>query len=169
MALAIVLSTPRLTFAPFVASDLDDLLRLHRDQEVQAFMGGAWDRAAVEARLDAYAAEHALRGYSKWKVCLQDGTFAGRAGLSWWEPTAEVELGFVFRRELWGVGLAVEAARALCDWGFSNLQIDHLIGFTHPENLSAQRVMLRVGMARLADQDFGFGEPSAVFRLDRAP
>jgi RimJ/RimL family protein N-acetyltransferase len=56
------------------------------------------------------------------------------------------EIGYHLRRNLWGQGLATEAAIACRGWGFANLSVDRLISLIRPENVPSQRVAERNGM-----------------------
>ena len=57
------------------------------------------------------------------------------------------EIGYHLRRDLWGQGLATEAAIACRDWAFAHLQSGRLISLIRPENLPSRRVAERVGMS----------------------
>lgn len=162
-----VLETARMVLRPFTAADFDLLAELHRDPEVGRYMGGVWDDAKVEAVLADFVAEHAERGHSKWCVHTREGVFVGRAGVSLWRATGEIELGYAFRPEFWGQGLATEAARAVAEWAFAHTEAAYLIAFTDPKNFGSQRVLERIGMTRLDDRDMGFDQPSAFFRMER--
>jgi ribosomal-protein-alanine N-acetyltransferase len=168
-----VLETERLVFEPFTAEDLPLIIELHSDPEVQRYMGGEWSDGDMRDTLARFLREQSALGHTKWKASLRDGTFVGRAGVSPFprapDPAAapERELGYCFKRAWWGMGLATEAAGAIRDWFFANTGHDHLIGFTDPENLASQRVLVKIGMAPLGLQDMGFAEPSALFRIDR--
>jgi len=162
-----VLETTRLMFRPFTARDFDLLAELHRDPEVGRYMEGVWSDAKIAESLSRFADEHATRGHSKWAAFTRDGEFVGRAGVSLWPATGELELGYAFAHRFWGQGLATEAARAVADWTFANTGVGHLIAFTHPQNYGSQRVLERIGMVREPDRDMGFGEPSAYFRMER--
>jgi len=162
-----ILATARLTFRPFTPADRALLEDLHRDPEVGRYMGGVWTDERIAEALDRFVAEHALFGHAKWAAHLHDGTFAGRAGVSVWEPTGELELGYVLKPEFWGQGLATEAARAVADWAFANTDADHIIAFTDPQNFGSQRVLERIGMTRLADRDMGYAGLSAYFEMRR--
>lgn len=162
-----ILETPRLVFRPFTLADFELLAGLHRDPEVGRYMGGVWTDARIAEALDRFVAEQAARGHSKWAAFTRDGAFVGRAGVSLWPATGELELGYSLAPEVWGQGLATEAARAVADWAFANTDVGHLIAFTDLQNHGSLRVLERIGMARQADQDMGFGGLSAVFRLDR--
>lgn len=162
-----VLETERLLFHPFTPDDFGLLAGLHSDPEVQRYIGGMWTREVIQRRLDQYVAEHAASGVSNWKAYLRDGTFVGRAGISWWEPEGAYELGYSFLRAAWGRGLASEAARGLVDWFWRSTPHDVLIGFADVENLASRRVLEKVGMRWLGDKDMGFGGLSSLYRLER--
>jgi [ribosomal protein S5]-alanine N-acetyltransferase len=161
-----ILTTARMSIRPFTRDDLGLIAELHRDPEVGRYMGGIWSDDEMAAALDRFVTEHATRGHSKWAVFTTGGAFVGRAGISRWPATGELELGYAFRPEYWGQGLATEAARAIADWTFANTGVDHIIAFTHPQNYGSQRVLERIGMVRIApDRDMGFEEPSAYFEM----
>jgi ribosomal-protein-alanine N-acetyltransferase len=162
-----ILTTARLTFRPFTRADLSLLADLHRDPEVGRYMGGVWPDARIAEALEGFMVDQDRCGHSKWAAHLHDGTFVGRAGISPWEPTGELELGYVLKPEYWGQGLATEAARAVADWTFANTAVDHIIAFTDPQNFGSQRVLERIGMKRLADRDMGFEGLSAYFEMQR--
>lgn len=162
-----ILETARLKFRPFTDRDFDLLAELHRDPEVGRYMEGVWSDAKIADSLSRFVTEHATRGHSKWAAFTRDGEFVGRAGVSLWPATGELELGYAFAHRFWGQGLATEAARAVAGWTFAKTDVGHLIAFTHARNFGSQRVLERIGMARLSDRDMGFGEPSAFFRMAR--
>ena len=166
----IVLTSRQLVFSPFVATDLDLLIALHSDPVVSRYLshdGQPWSREIVEAKLAGFIAEHAARGHSKWKVCLHDGTFVGRAGFAVWPPTGELEIGFTVRRDLWGQGYASECATALLDWVFDSIKVDHVIGFAHEANAASRHVLEKVGMTYMHTQLVS-STPTAFYRVERS-
>lgn len=166
-ARAPILVSERLIFHPFTEDDLPLLTELHSDPEVQRTLGGMWDAATIGQRLSRFVAEQTERGHSKWKVFTRHGEFVGRAGVSFFERTGELELGYTLARAFWGKGYATEAAAAVRDWTFETQRVDHIIGFTDLANLASQRVLERIGMRRMPDADLGHGSLSALYRLDR--
>ena len=168
-----ILETERLVFRPFTPDDLDLVTDLHSDPEVQRYLGGMWAPPEMQATLDRFVLSQATHDYSKWAVFLRDGTFVGRAGVSRFPALTDKgfggdrELGYTLKQAFWGSGIASEAAGAVRDWFWANTDETCLIGFTHPENLASQRVLVKTGMAPLGFHDLGFGEPSAVFRMMR--
>ena len=168
-----ILESERLVFEPFTADDLPLIVELHSDPDVQRYMGGKWSDEDMRDTLARFLSEQAALGHTKWKASLRDGTFVGRAGVSPFPRThdpagvPERELGYCFKKACWGQGFATEAATAVRDWFFAKTGHDHLIGFTDPENLASQRVLRKIGMRSLGLVDMGFGEPSALYRMER--
>jgi len=46
----------------------------------------------------------------------------------------------------WGQGLGTEAARAILDYGFDNLQLPRLVCVIDEENTASKRVAEKIGM-----------------------
>jgi RimJ/RimL family protein N-acetyltransferase len=51
-------------------------------------------------------------------------------------------------RSLWGQGLATEAAQALLDWSFLNLNLNKIFATCDIRNTGSWRVMEKLGMSR---------------------
>ena len=94
-------------------------------------------------------------GYTKWAVILRTtNQLIGRCGLDLLTDTNEIELGYVLGHNYWGKGYATEAARASLDYGFNQLKLKEIIGLTHPENHTSQRVLLKAGMKFRGDFEY---------------
>lgn len=65
----------------------------------------------------------------------------------WFAPRT-YEVGWIFHPEYYGQGYASEAARALCDYGFAELDLHRIIATCQPENPASYRVMEKIGMRR---------------------
>ena len=76
------------------------------------------------------------------------------------------EIGYHLRRDLWGQGLATEAAVACRDWGFEHLKAERLISLIRPENLSSRRVAERNGMTIWKEIEWR-GLPHCVYVVER--
>ena len=79
-----------------------------------------------------------------------------------------VEIGYHVRRDLWGQGLAPEAAGACRDYGFTRLQVDRLISLIRPENFPSRRVAEKNGMT-LWKTVLWRGLPHCVYAISRPP
>jgi [ribosomal protein S5]-alanine N-acetyltransferase len=169
-----VLATERLQFFRFTSADLPLIVELHSDPDVQRRLGGTWSPSFMQAKLEELIRDDVEVGYSKWKACLHDGTFVGRAGIQPFpregaDRGRTNELGYAFKTEFWGRGLATEAAAALISWFFANTPHDHLMAMTTPDHAASQHVLQKAGFRALGVQDVGLAEPHALFRIERGP
>jgi len=157
--MAIRLRTPRL------------LLREWRDEDVAPFGAMSADPALTEfllppdkdwvARARRRWGEH---GFGQFVVELPgEATFIGVVGLGDLHATAPaapaIEAAWRLARPYWGMGYAVEAARAAIDDGFFRLGLDEIVAITVVANRRSRRVMERLGMTRDPAEDFDFAHP----------
>lgn len=80
----------------------------------------------------------------------QSRALAGAIGLTVFSPENEAELGYWVGVPFWNQGFATEAAVAVIDYGFSQLQLDRIRGWHLVRNPQSGRVMLKAGMRREA-------------------
>jgi RimJ/RimL family protein N-acetyltransferase len=118
----------------------------------------------IDAALVRQRASQAENGYCFWAVeRREDGAMIGFCGL---KPGPEgtplhdlTEIGWRFRRDTWGQGLAREAAQASLDWAWANLDEHSDVGariwaMTVLGNSRSWGLMERLGMKRHPDLDF---------------
>jgi RimJ/RimL family protein N-acetyltransferase len=87
-----------------------------------------------------------LRGYGQWTVVERaTGEVIGRVGLWYPEGWPGVELGWIVRRERWGLGFATEAAHAALEWSWAHVDADHIISIIQPDNHRSIRVAEKIG------------------------
>jgi RimJ/RimL family protein N-acetyltransferase len=150
------LRTARLDLREFVASDLDDLLRLDSDPRVLKYINGGKSMSLpeIEATMRRVTGYYALYpGLGVWRASRRDnGDFVGWYCLKYCPPSADVEVGYRLLFEAWGQGLATEGARGLVDYGFGELGLAKIIGVTHPGNKASQHVLQKSGL-----RDAGWG------------
>lgn len=167
-----MIRTARLLLRPFTEDDAIRLHAIHADPEVHATLAGppppreefvpAW-----LARMRAHEAEHGFAILAA--VRRADGAMIGRAGLIRQEVGGawEMEVGYAFAREVWGQGLAAEAARASRDWGFAHLGVEQLVSIILPTNTRSIRVARANGMRAWKEAEFR-GFHVHVYRITRA-
>jgi RimJ/RimL family protein N-acetyltransferase len=97
------------------------------------------------------------RGWGLWAVDV-DGVFAGFTGLNVPNFSApfmpRTEIGWRFRREFWGRGLAYRAAREALRFGFESLKLEEIVSFTAATNIRSRRLMERLKFERDGSGDF---------------
>ena len=75
-----------------------------------------------------------------------------------------LEIGWRLRRDLWGQGLATEAAVRMAQFAFESLHASELIAITHPDNSASIRVMERLRM-KYRGLERWYGHPAATYCL----
>ena len=163
-----MIETERLLLRPLSASDLDDLVALHAEPEVSRFMGTV-DRQWLTDRLELDQRDWAERGHGLLAI-IDPVTqrFVGRTGLKYWTQFDETEVGWVLRREMWGRGLATEAARGCIKWGFDNLGAAYFTAMIRPDNARSIKVAERLKMTKLRS-DVLLDIPVLVYCKPRPP
>lgn len=145
-----ILETPRLILREFTLGDVDSLARVLSDAETMRFYPAPFDRVGVENWIARNIRRYTNDGFGLWASVLKlSGEVIGDCGLTMQsvDGVDEVEIGYHTRRDLWGQGLATEAARACRDFGFARLSVDRLVSIIRPENLASRRVAEKNGMA----------------------
>ncbi len=140
------LSTERLLLRPFRLSDIDDVLAYASDPEWPAFYSRPYDRGAAEYPV----ARGVLTSWDKealFAVVLQ-GRVIGLVDLDVDPKHQSAELGYDIARDMWGQGLAPEAATAVCDWGFREFELVKVWAWANARNRRSLRVMEKLGMTR---------------------
>ena len=144
-----ILETARLVLREFVPEDADALALVISDPETMCYYPTPYDRAGVEQWIERNRQRYTRDGVGLWAMVLKStGELIGDCGIIRQEIEGEFlyEIGYHLRRDLWGQGLATEAATACRNWGFAHLRVDRLISLIRPENLPSQRVAERNGM-----------------------
>ena len=65
-----------------------------------------------------------------------------------WRGQKSVELGYWLGKQYWGQGIATRAAKQLCDYAFSTLDINRICASALEANTGSWRVMEKLGMRR---------------------
>lgn len=149
--MAIILETKRLILRHQVIEDLDDLWALYCNPNITKYIPDA-PRSHAEAQEEL---EWHMHGHPKhpklglWAtIHKESGEFIGRCGLLPWtiEGQYEVEVAYTIAEKYWGQGLGTEAAQAILQYGFTELNLSRLICLIDPENIPSQRVAEKMGM-----------------------
>ncbi|MBX2802791.1 MAG: GNAT family N-acetyltransferase [Myxococcales bacterium] len=144
-----ILQTERLTIRRLTDGDVDALFTVYGDAEAMRWVDdgqpipfedcGRW----IEITLRNYA----TRGYGMFALELRHTPgVCGFMGLVHPGSQPDAELKYALRREVWGQGLATEAAAALLQYGTTTFGLTRIIATIAPQNLASRRVLLKVGM-----------------------
>lgn len=164
------LQSERLGFRHWCEADLPLALALWGDAEVTKWIGGPFTSEAVARRLAREIEQQNRTGLQYWPIFLLDsGEHVGCCGLrSYRTEEAIYEIGFHLRREFWGRGLAMEAARAVIGYAFSDLHASALFAGHNPNNEASRRLLLKLGFEYTHDEFYaptGLMHPSYLLRI----
>jgi RimJ/RimL family protein N-acetyltransferase len=146
-----ILETDRLILRHLILEDLDDLYELYCDAEVVRYIPDA--PKTLEETLKEL--KWHLNGHPKhpelglWAtIHKKTNRFIGRCGLLPWtlDGCEEVEVAYLISRQYWGQGLGTEAAQAVLEYGFEELNLSRLICLIDEENLTSKKVAEKIGM-----------------------
>lgn len=138
-------------------SDLDAYAAMNANPEVMRYFPSLLTKEESAASLERQRRTIDERGWGLWAVEV-DGVFAGFAGLNVPSFTAHftpcTEIGWRFRREFWGRGLASRAAREALRFAFETLSLSEVVAFTATTNERSRKLMERMGFQREVGGDF---------------
>jgi ribosomal-protein-alanine N-acetyltransferase len=163
----VILETPRLLLRPFAESDLDDLSALMANADFMRFSLGVSSREQTAGFLEKVRARDHARLPSQFALILRSNQkLIGYCGffLQTVDGVEELEIAYRVDPSWWGQGLATEAARAVREHAFADLQLSHVISLIHPDNVASRRVAEKNGMTPEKETIFR-GFPTIVFRI----
>jgi RimJ/RimL family protein N-acetyltransferase len=165
-----MLETPRLILRPMREEDTDALLHIFADPRVMASFGAEpFDRPQMERWVRRNLDHQAAHGFGLFSVILKEsGLLVGDCGLEVLEVAgaSAAELGYDFRSDHWGRGLATEAATAVRDYAFGTLDLPRLVSLIRQGNDASRRVAEKIRM-RLAETVLRGDQPYWVYAIAR--
>lgn len=154
---AFLITTERQLLRPIRATDAAGLFALEADPIIRRFTGddGFASLEAAERFAREYVSVHATDGMARWAVLDREtGDFLGWCGLRR-QKDGSVDLGYRYRPDTWGRGLATEAARACVAYGFETLALEEIVAWAAPENVASVRILEKLGfqLVRFDEED----------------
>jgi len=164
---AVPFLTARLRLRALREEDFENLWRLYTDPRVAAFIG-AHTREEVQAELRFEIAHQAQYGWALWGLEERStGRFLGDCGLRPLEMRGpEVELGYDLHPDVWGRGLATEAARATVALALGTLGLDRVVAVVKPSHVASQRVLENAGLTHTGERE-AYGERLLLYEIAR--
>lgn len=138
-------------------SDLEPFAAMNADAEVMRHFPAPLSREVSTATFARIRADIDRLGWGVWAVEC-DGVFAGMVGLHVprndlpFSPCTEVL--WRFRKEFWGKGVALAAAKQAIDYGFTKLDLAEIVAFTVPANVHSIGLMERLGFTHDPQGEF---------------
>jgi ribosomal-protein-alanine N-acetyltransferase len=166
---SIVIETPRLHLRRMTLDDVPALLSVFGDPEVMRFYPAPFDEARMQRWVAWNQNHYTEHGHGLWTVILRaTGECIGDCGLvpQQVEGVPEIEIGYHLRRDLWGQGLATEAALGCLNHGLTTFGYRRFVSLIHPQNTASRRVAEKVGMTLEREVEWK-NKPTCVYAVER--
>ncbi|MBE9035307.1 GNAT family N-acetyltransferase [aff. Roholtiella sp. LEGE 12411] len=161
------IETPRLQLRQFILDDFDNLFRLYSDAEVMKYLS-LRTREQTQASLHKHIQHWQQHNFGMWAVIHKDSSkLIGRCGLGFLENTPEVELGYVFDKSYWNMGLGTEASQATLQYGFKELKLERIVAIAKPDNIASVRVIQKIGMKYQKNAHY-YGHDVVYYAISRS-
>lgn len=147
-SLTLPLRTSRLTLRDFVLGDFGAIHTYASDPDVMRFMfHGVRSEADTRDYLDRMIASQQESPRRTWELAVvltSVNHLIGACDLTC-ENASDGDLGFIFSKDVWGMGYATEAARAMVRAGFEQLQLKRIVSTCDVANAASARVLEKAG------------------------
>ena len=169
----IILETKRLVLRRLRRSDYGALCLMLKDEEVMYAYEHAFEDWEAADWLDRQLMRYETYGFGLWAVVLKEtGEVIGQCGLTMQEvgDSEVLEVGYLFRKEFWHHGYALEAAAAGRDYAFEKLGAEAVYSIIRENNGPSRAVAERNGMTvcgSIIKHYYGLDMPHLLYRISR--
>ena len=137
------IETERMILRAWTAEDAPGMFEYAKSPLVGPSAGWAPHKSVADS--EEYL-KSAIEENETWAVTLKpDGRIVGGIGLHTTHVDTVRELGYVLHPDFWGRGLMTEAAKAVIDFGFTDLQLDGIVVFRNVNNVRSGKVIQKCG------------------------
>ena len=168
-----ILETERLSLRKLENFDFTDLCKILCDEKCMYAYAHAFTLQEAKEWLERQMTRYKNDGFGLWAVILKEtGAFIGQCGLTLQEiPEKTVtEIGYLFRREYWHNGYAIEAADACKKYAFNVLGVNEVYSIIRDNNFASRRVAERNGMqivGGFTKHYYGIDMPHLIYRCKK--
>ncbi len=136
-----------ISLRPWSSQDLPELVRLANNVAVARFMADTFPHPYTEENGKAFIAFANAKNPASVFAIIVDEQPVGSIGL---HMQADIlrknyEIGYWLGEEHWGKGIAVEAVRQICEYGFASLDCMRIFARIFGNNTASQKVVQKAG------------------------
>ncbi len=144
------IETDRLFIRKLTMEDAEDMFDYASNDEVTKYV--SWDTHRTIKDTKNFLS-YVMDQYCQAKVAplgvelKETGKLIGTVDFVWWKPDHRTaEIGYVISHRYWGKGICTEAAKALIDFGFNQMNLVRIQARCFVENIASAKVMEKCGM-----------------------
>ena len=149
-----IMETERLYLRELCESDYGSLCQILQDEDVMYAYGHAFECEEVHQWLNRQLDRYQQYGFGLWAVILKENQeMIGQCGLTMQDIGNEqvLEVGYLFRKDFWHNGYAIESAKACKEYAFEMLGADKVYSIIRDNNVLSQKVAVRNGMIEVGE------------------
>ncbi len=148
------IESDRFVLRPIEMSDAEDILELDSDPLVHKYLDNKVISSLEEAREIIEYIQSQYRDNNLGRVAIIDksnGDFIGWSGLkleSGLRPgKTYYDLGYRLKTKYWGKGIGTETAKAVLNFGFTDLGLETICAAADVLNLASNKILTKIGMS----------------------
>ena len=144
-----IYETNRLDTREMATDDLGALSKLLQDSEVMTAYEHAFSEEETYDWLNRQFDRYRTDGHGLWAVILKEtGEMVGQCGITIqdYRDTKVHEIGYLFQKEHWHKGYAIEAAAGSKKYAFEVLKLKSICSIIRNTNIASMNVAIRNGM-----------------------
>lgn len=168
------IKTDRLTLKGQSLHDFDGFFAMSKDHQVMKYIGDGsifhWTRDVAFKKFKEQVSNLKAGTLGEMSVYRQsDACYLGWCAISHSRFLDDIELGYRFRRDVWGYGYATEAATALLSAAYRETDLDRILACAHPDNTASIRVLAKLGFKYAYDMlSKPIGRDIPVYKITRS-
>lgn len=168
-----ILETKRLSLREMNNNDLPALSKILQDPTIMAAYEHAFSDEEVLNWFNNQLNRYKHFGFGLWAVILkQTGQMIGQCGLTLqdFNGMEVLEIGYLFQREFWHKGYAVESAQGCKKYAFETLNSNDVYSIIRDTNIASINVAIRNGMTvkgRIIKHYYNIEMPHLVFSISK--
>lgn len=162
------LTSERLKLRQITDDDFEIMRHLDIDPVVKKYLGPPSPESDTYKRMDKIKRlrnEGSPLGYWMGEI-KASGEPIGWFVLNHVQETEYIEIGYRLLEKHWSNGYATEGSQVLLNHGFSDLNLDLIIGITHQENEPSKHVLKKIGLIEKGIRHF-YDMDVCYFELDK--
>lgn len=168
-----ILETERLYLRPMTKTDYPDLCEILQDKEVMYAYEHAFSDEECAVWLAKQESRYAELGLGLWAVLRkEDDEFVGQCGLTLQPCDGEelLEIGYLFKKQYWHMGYALEAAAGCKQYAFHVLKAEKVYSIIRENNLPSIAVAEKNEMhlcGKTIKHYYGMDMPHLIYVAER--